>query len=770
MSPPRSTGPVPEAEHSEHAEHAGQYRLEECLGSGGMGVVHLATSASGLRLAVKVVHAEHATEPEFRARFRQEVAAARRVSGAFTAPVVDADPEAARPWMATLFIDGPTLSERVKRNGPLGVDELRRVGSGLAEALRDIHRAGVVHRDLKPSNVLLAADGPKVIDFGISRPSDSDLRTETGKLIGTPPFMAPEQFQRPRDVGPAADVFAMGAVLVHAATGRGPFDSDSPYIVAYQVVHNEPDLAGVPAELAPLLARCLAKQPEDRPTPGEVMAELRAPAGDVATAFIPLQRGALGEQGPGGAAPGGPEKEEEAGARSGGGSRGRAKAGAGAETGAGAAVGRRRGVRKAVIGVAVAALLVGAYAGVRAASDDSGRPAGTAPGAARPFAPWQATLAQTGSTHRTPVCSSSGESLYCSAPGVMATRLDTADGKPLWSRSTAGSAGSAGTGYDGSAPVLSGGLLHVNVTTAGGGGKRLEALDPESGATRWGVDIGSHTTVGHGRDSVLLIGADGAVQALHSASGEERWRKRHGGTGTLWAVGSAGPTESAGASGSAGSAGSVGPGAAEAADASGSTAYAVTPQADGASTIVRAVSAESGDVRWEKRLSGLLTPVRAASDGSLFLLAGDADGFATAVVRLDTATREVRRVELPVDVDQAQAEAAGSMVYVVGAAGSLLAIDTAGGEQRWRVETYVSPASRPVVDDGRVYLSGADGRLVAVDAERGEVLGQTKPRMSAGRSAYAPRLPAPVVVGGKVFATAPDGSVFAVDGREPGRW
>ncbi|MFD4815052.1 serine/threonine-protein kinase, partial [Streptomyces sp. NPDC058418] len=205
MPPLRNTGPAPEAERP---DYAGRYLLESDLGSGGMGVVHLATSASGLRLAVKVIHANHASDPEFRARFRQEIAAARRVSGAFTAPVVDADPEADRPWMATLFIDGPTLSERVKRNGPLGTDELIQLGAGLAEGLRDIHRAGVVHRDLKPSNVLLAADGPKVIDFGISRPTDSDLRTETGKLFGTPPFMAPEQFQRPREVGPAAEVFA----------------------------------------------------------------------------------------------------------------------------------------------------------------------------------------------------------------------------------------------------------------------------------------------------------------------------------------------------------------------------------------------------------------------------------------------------------------------------------------------------------------------------------------------------------------------------------
>ncbi|MCQ0024382.1 serine/threonine protein kinase, partial [Streptomyces somaliensis DSM 40738] len=309
MPPLHSPGAVPEAEHP---EYAGRYRLEDWLGSGGMGVVRLAASDSGLRLAVKVIHAEHAADPEFRARFRQEVDAARRVSGAFTAPVVDADPEAARPWMATLFIDGPTLSERVKRNGPLDVPELRRLGAGLAEALRDIHRAGVVHRDLKPSNVLLAADGPKVIDFGISRPNDSAMRTETGKLVGTPPFMAPEQFQRPREVGPAADVFAMGAVLVHAATGRGPFDSPSPYVVAYQVVHNEPDLTGVPEEITPLLRRCLAKDPAERPLPEQVMVALRVPEQVGAAPRVP---GRVPEGGPAGGQPAGdgPAGDEPAG-------------------------------------------------------------------------------------------------------------------------------------------------------------------------------------------------------------------------------------------------------------------------------------------------------------------------------------------------------------------------------------------------------------------------------------------------------------------------
>src|SRR5690606_32753188 len=237
------------------------------------------------------VHARYAMDPEFRGRFRQEVAAARRVSGAFTAPVVDADPEAGRPWMATLYIPGPTLSEQVKRNGPMDPDQSRRLMAGMAEALRDIHRVGVVHRDLKPSNVLLADDGPKVIDFGISRPRDSELRTETGKLIGTPPFMAPEQFRRPREVGPAADVFALGSLMVHATTGRGPFDSDSPYVVAYQVVHDDPDLTGVPESLAPLVLRCLAKEPDHRPTPDELMRELRSVAAAYDTqVFIPTPR------------------------------------------------------------------------------------------------------------------------------------------------------------------------------------------------------------------------------------------------------------------------------------------------------------------------------------------------------------------------------------------------------------------------------------------------------------------------------------------------
>ncbi|MBP8539802.1 serine/threonine-protein kinase, partial [Streptomyces sp. MK37H] len=257
-------------------ESIGGYALLDRLGAGGMGVVYLGRAASGRQVAIKLVHEQYAQDEEFRTRFRQEVAAARRVSGAFTAPVVDADPEADRPWMATLYVPGQTLSEVVRRNGPLSGRELRTLGLGLVEALRDIHRAGVVHRDLKPANILMAEDGPRVIDFGISRAVDSQTLTVTiGRVLGTPPFMSPEQLRSPRDVTGASDVFSLGSLLVYAARGSSPFESDSPYLSGYQVMYEHPTLEGVPEPLRPVAERCLAKEPEARPELDELHRMLR---------------------------------------------------------------------------------------------------------------------------------------------------------------------------------------------------------------------------------------------------------------------------------------------------------------------------------------------------------------------------------------------------------------------------------------------------------------------------------------------------------------
>ncbi|MFJ8361930.1 endo alpha-1,4 polygalactosaminidase [Streptomyces sp. NPDC093984] len=263
-------------EGSEPIGSIGGYALVDRLGSGGMGVVYLGRSASGRQVAVKVVHAQYAQDEEFRTRFRQEVAAVRRVSGAFTAPVVDADPDAEQPWMATLFVPGRTLAEVIAEEGPLGGREVRTLALGLVEALRDIHRAGVVHRDLKPSNVLMAEDGPRVIDFGISHAADNQALTVTGRLIGTPPFMSPEQFSAPRDVTAASDVFSLGSLLVYAATGNRPFDGGSPYLTGYQVMYEAPVLDGVAEPLRSIAERCLDKDPAARPELDELHHMLRA--------------------------------------------------------------------------------------------------------------------------------------------------------------------------------------------------------------------------------------------------------------------------------------------------------------------------------------------------------------------------------------------------------------------------------------------------------------------------------------------------------------
>ena len=251
----------------------GPYRLLGQLGSGGMGHVFLGMSAGGRPIAVKVIRAELATDPDFRARFRGEVAAAQKVSGLFTALVVDADLDAPTPWLATAYVAGPSLTEAVRSHGPLPVRSLMALAAGLAEGLAAIHAAGVVHRDLKPSNVLLAEDGPRVIDFGISEAAEASVAAASDVLIGSPGYMSPEQVMG-MDIGPASDIFSLGAVLTFAATGQGPFGTGSHAALIYRLVNNPANLDDVSGELRPLVSRCLAKQPGDRPAAREVLAEL----------------------------------------------------------------------------------------------------------------------------------------------------------------------------------------------------------------------------------------------------------------------------------------------------------------------------------------------------------------------------------------------------------------------------------------------------------------------------------------------------------------
>ncbi|MEU4212386.1 protein kinase [Streptomyces sp. NPDC026206] len=280
----------------------GEFTLERRLGAGGMGVVYLACSPAGRQVALKVIRPEYADDPHFRARFRREVAAARKVSGAFTASVVDAAPDGDPPWLATQYVPGESLAARVRTGGPLPVADIARLAGQLAEALRDIHRQGIVHRDLKPGNVLLADDGARVIDFGIAKAvAESRALTRSGSMIGTPAFMAPEQMNGPHGISPATDVFALGSVLAFAAIGRSPFQDPGaagaePIAAAFAVVHKEPDLTGVPGPLRGLITRCLAKDPGRRPCLDEVL-RLAARAGEGACDPGPPRRARGGRRG-----------------------------------------------------------------------------------------------------------------------------------------------------------------------------------------------------------------------------------------------------------------------------------------------------------------------------------------------------------------------------------------------------------------------------------------------------------------------------------------
>jgi serine/threonine protein kinase len=264
----------------------GRFAVLGLLGAGGMGRVYLARPVDGpdhpdARVAVKMIRPDLAGQPQVRDRFRREVATAARVNPQFTAEVIDADPDAPAPWLATRYLPGKTLSEEITDNGPLDTHRLRGLALRLAQVLAAVHNSAVVHRDLKPSNVLLSPDGPRLIDFGIAAALDLTNVTATGEVIGTPVYMSPEQITGIPPVGPPSDVFSLGALLVTAATGRKPYpNATTPAALVYRIVHDEPNLSDIPGDLHDLIARCMAKDPAARPTARDIINEILAvPAG-----------------------------------------------------------------------------------------------------------------------------------------------------------------------------------------------------------------------------------------------------------------------------------------------------------------------------------------------------------------------------------------------------------------------------------------------------------------------------------------------------------
>ncbi|MFJ4817047.1 protein kinase [Streptomyces sp. NPDC088801] len=277
----------------------GSFRLHRRLGAGGMGVVYLGSDKKGQRVALKVIRPDLAEDQEFRSRFAREVSAARRIRGGCTARLVAADLDADRPWFATQYVPGPSLHDKVAAEGPLGAADVAAIGAALSEGLVAVHEAGVVHRDLKPSNILLSPKGPRIIDFGIAWATGASTLTHVGTAVGSPGFLAPEQV-RGATVTPATDVFSLGATLAYSSMGDSPFGHGSSEVMLYRVVHEEPQLHGVPDALAPLVRACLAKDPEDRPSTLQLSLRLKEIAAresqDLAGVRPPAPRGAETER------------------------------------------------------------------------------------------------------------------------------------------------------------------------------------------------------------------------------------------------------------------------------------------------------------------------------------------------------------------------------------------------------------------------------------------------------------------------------------------
>ncbi|GAA4060291.1 serine/threonine-protein kinase [Actinomadura miaoliensis] len=680
-----------EALRSGDPRRVGGHLLLGRLGAGGMGQVFLGRSPGGTLVAVKLVHAHLAEDPDFRARFRREVGAARAVSGAFTAPVVDADPDADPPWLATAYLPGVPLDQAV----PLPVPAVFALGAGLAEALVSIHRAGVVHRDLKPSNVMLGLDGPRVIDFGIAHAADAAIVTRTGSAVGSPGFLAPEQ-ARGGVSGPAADVFSLGAVLVFAATGVGPYGQGPPHVLIYRVVHERPRLDGVtdPA-LRAVVEACLDQDPARRPTPARLL-ELLAPhvpqstdlhgvgwlpgtvAARIAQAGTNVPDAPFTADGP----PAGPTRR-----------------------------------RVLLLGGAAAVVALGtggvATALVRSWREDSGGSGGrsattsAAPSSAASPAPlrdgkvlWKRF---TGAEYLsiTPVVA--GGRVFIGSEKEDVRAFDARTGKPLWTYRTGRRINTPAVASGVVYALAQDGVLHAvdartgrlrwrrtvgrsyaDVIAANGlvyaGGDTFYALDAETGSVRWQGRGGGRSPVV--ADGVIYVPGERSLIAYDAATGRTRWTYRSSREVRSTAVAD---------------------GLVCFGDFQGETVYAV--------------DARSGKRRWKYDAGNEVTSRPVMADGVVYV--GD---FGQNFSALDAATGTMKwRVQTEGEIHE-DPVLTGGVLYVpsgVYADGSVYALDAATGRKIWRFQAEEGIESSPAVADGVVYIGCKDGYLYALDARGG---------------------------------------------------
>ncbi|MFD3423061.1 serine/threonine-protein kinase [Streptomyces decoyicus] len=734
----------------------GGYPLEARLGSGGMGTVFLARTSSGRPVAIKLIHPQFAADDEFRIRFRQEVAAARQVSGAFTAAVVDAAPEAEQPWMATTYIQGHTLARHIATKGPLSGAELRRLAIGLAEALRDIHRVGVVHRDLKPANVVLSPEGPRVIDFGISRAVDQQTLTVTGRVIGTPPFMSPEQLQAPRDVGPRSDVFSLGTLLAYSATGHGPFDAESPYIAAYQVVHREPSLEDVPVALRTVVESCLAKEPNGRPSADELLVLLR----DLPTDLDQIDARGVGAgrtrdmatehhfATPATPAPATPTITPAA-----------PDAGS-ADTAIGRRLRRRRrpafaaavAVAVAAIGGGVAALTAGGFGGNSGGDKDNSL---ARQGAALPdgFKPWHETVP--GGREDIPDelrCIAHGDALFCGGGGVVATRIRARDGSRVW---TAKSPGVPVNGMHlvGATDDTVLGYRFAAQNAPQGPPSEVVALDAKTGRELWSVPSGAQSTAVTGRTQDAMV-TGSVVVTVDASNSRFEARNAHSGQVTWTSPFPAG-TQCAPVP--------VGPQlVAMCATNTEVNAFAVRHPT------LYPVDRASGALSRPIEVNGPAVPMGVAN-GRLVLLQVHMEGTDPAgyngVARVDPASRKVAYSRLA-ETYAGTPGMADSTVYVSGQAGLVTALDPATGRKKWSRQTGVEGAAGPAAGAGALYFSSATGRVVALSPDNGKPLWTTDPQVDGltGQQGASPRV---TLAGRALIVAAAKNTLFAFDAQKP---
>ncbi|MFF7471647.1 PQQ-binding-like beta-propeller repeat protein [Streptomyces sp. NPDC008092] len=735
--------------HKDDPRSLGGYRLADRLGAGGMGIVYRGRSRSGREVAVKVVHAQYAEDPVFRARFRQEIEAARRVSGAFTAPVLDADPDAPAPWMATQYVPGPSLAARIRSQGALRVTELRPLALGLVEALRDIHRAGVVHRDLKPANVLIAEDGPRVIDFGISRAAENhNTLTETGQMVGTPPFMSPEQFTDARTVGPASDVFSLGALLVYCVTGRGPFDADSPYLTGYRVVHNEPVLDGVTGPLRTVLERCLAKDPDARPGLDDLAREFAAALPEPSSTEPRTMTLRLPDTHPGRGAPAlDATTPPVTGRRP-----------------------RRRTPRLLLAAAAVTAvaltgyfLLLGPGSGDGEARTGSTVSAGSRWGTLpNGWKPWQTTVSATAEQgvkkapgyagDTSPTCVSDGSSVYCGGTALLPTRVDATTGRTLW-RSGIAPAGVPADRYITTVLGVDDGrvLVELQITDENGAGKAqsVMALDGKDGSRLWSHAVRTDSLGSAYGDGVTLTQeGDGSTFTVRSARDGSVISTVPVPGGWLCSMLSAGdfPYVDCG----------------DQSDGSHATRFYVVHPADGS---VRTLNSPAQTASFVGTLSGQL----------VFLESDDQDVnngpdlIYNRIVRVDPDTGKRSLTPLPEKYRGGLPTLAHGTLFLATSSGLVTAFSPTTGARLWESHTTLeSPGQASVDAKGRtVYMAGMSGRVVALDAAKGTVLWESSARAEVlGNSGL---LPTVWFNRGALVLSTSDGTVFTLDPAHPGR-